>query len=281
MLSLVTFLQSTLGRSLTLGHVGLTVVQDMDLRAAGSTSLDGDDRTHMERAVDAVRAGGMSLRKAAMTYGVSTSALHQQTSGAVAVLARNGPNLILITDELRCVLDAVDARTNAGQCFTSDELALFIRSVIEKSPYEREIPGTFPSSSWVNGFIRRNKQHFGRRKAQNLEACRAMVSTEVNVRSHYASLKSSMETCGKLPPSRIWNLDETGMCGQGFCNKKVVLASKGKRTNTQQSNSRDNVSMPVCVNADGGYLPPFFIVPGRKSLHKSHEWSHHRLAFRC
>ncbi|KAE9291520.1 hypothetical protein PR003_g25013 [Phytophthora rubi] len=54
------------------------------------------------------------------------------------------------------------------------------------------------------------------------------------------------------------------MCGQGSRNAKVVLASKGKRANVQQSDSRDNVSALVCVNAAGDHLPPFFILPGKK-----------------
>jgi len=49
----------------------------------------------------------------------------------------------------------------------------------------------------------------------------------------------------------------------------MVLATKGKRANVQQSDSRDNVSAFVCVNAGGDYLPPFFIMFG-KNINVSH-----------
>ncbi|KAF4149874.1 DDE superfamily endonuclease [Phytophthora infestans] len=34
--------------------------------------------------------------------------------------------------------------------------------------------------------------------------------------------------------------------------------------NVQESNDRTNVSALVCVNADGGFVPPFFILPGKQ-----------------
>ncbi|KAE9003144.1 hypothetical protein PF005_g17005 [Phytophthora fragariae] len=164
----------------------------------------------------------MSIRKAASAFGVSKSALQRLTTGQVA-------------------------------CFTTAELGLFVRRVVEESPYKREIHASFPSYLWLAKFIKSNSKHFSRRKAQNLETCRAIAATEENVRSHYCNIKTAIESCGDFPPSCIWNLDETGMCGQGSRNAKVVLASKGKRANVQQSDSRDNVSALVCVNAAGDH----------------------------
>ncbi|EGZ22018.1 hypothetical protein PHYSODRAFT_488454 [Phytophthora sojae] len=148
---------------------------------------------------------------------------------------------------------------------------MFIRQVVEASPYTREIPATCPSVSWTNDFIRRNKAHFSRRKSQSLDVCRAQASTVENVDYHFNSLKKVIESCEELPPSRIWNLDETGMSGQVSGAKPKVLASKGYRANVQQSDSRENVSALVCGNADGGFVPPFIIFPGfsydRKHTH--------------
>jgi len=223
----------------------------------------------MQRAVEAVESGAMSLRQAAASFSISKSALHRRTSGQVDLNAKRGPNPVLTDGEVHGVLDAVIARTAQGQCFTSEELGLFVRTVVEQSQHAREIPINFPSPSWVCGFIRRHSHLFARRRAQSLDVCRAAASTEENILKHFNNLQSTMKTCGDLSPSRIWNLDETGMCGQGSRNQKVVLAAKGQRANTQQSNSRTNVSALVCVNADGHCLPPFFIFPG-KNVIKAH-----------
>lgn len=244
----------------------IMVNSSSNIRSPG-VSVDTIDQ--MQRAIDAVQSGTMSLRQAAASFSVSKSALHRRTSGQVEINAKRGPNPVLTDGEVQGVLDAVVARTAQGQCFTSEELGLFVRTVLEQSQHARVIPINFPSQSWVCGFIRRYSHLFGRRRAQSLEVCRAAASTAENIAKHFNNLKKAMESCGDLTPSRIWNLDETGMCGQGSRNQKVVLAVKGQRANTQQSNSRTNVSALVCVNADGQCLPPFFIFPG-KNIIRSH-----------
>ncbi|POM64120.1 Transposon Polyprotein Reverse transcriptase [Phytophthora palmivora] len=73
-----------------------------------------------------------------------------------------------------------------------------------------------------------------------------------------------MSSVADIPTSRIWNLDETGMSPQTRSTRKKVLAAKHMRGNVQESNDRTNMSGLVCVNADGGFVPPFFILPGKK-----------------
>ncbi|GMG17081.1 unnamed protein product [Phytophthora fragariaefolia] len=209
----------------------------------------------MERAMAAMKRKEMSLRGAAKAFGVSRSSLHRRVTGQVPLNAKPGPEPIFTDGEVQGVLKAVDARTKRGLCFTRSELSMFIRQVVEESPYTREIPATFPSASWTNNFIHCNKSHFSRRQAQSLEVCRAKASTVENVDIHFNNLKEVFESCEGIPPSRIWNLDETGMCGQASGAKPKVLASKGYRANVQQSDSRVNVSALVCGNADGDIVP--------------------------
>ncbi|OWZ03193.1 TRAF3-interacting protein [Phytophthora megakarya] len=73
-----------------------------------------------------------------------------------------------------------------------------------------------------------------------------------------------MASLADISTSRIWNRDETGMCPQTRNSKKKVLAATNMRANVQESNDRTNVSVLVCVNADGGYVLPFFMLPGKK-----------------
>ncbi|OWY97028.1 DNA binding protein [Phytophthora megakarya] len=74
-----------------------------------------------------------------------------------------------------------------------------------------------------------------------------------------------MASLADIPTSRTWNLDETGMFPQTRNRKKKVLAATNMFANVQESNDRTNVLALVCVNADGGYVPPFFILPGKKT----------------
>ncbi|GMF60900.1 unnamed protein product [Phytophthora fragariaefolia] len=187
-----------------------------------------------ERAVAAVKNQEMLYRDAANSFGVGRSSLHRRVTEKVPLNAKPGPGPILTEGEVKGVLGAVDASAKRDLCFTRAELGMFIRQAVEKSP----------------------------RKAQSFEVCRTEDSTVEHVDYHFNSLKKVMESCEDLPPSRIWNLDETGMSGQVSGAKPKVLASKGYWANVRQSDSRENVSTLVCGNADGGFVPPFIIFPG-------------------
>ncbi|KAF0724532.1 hypothetical protein Ae201684P_012542 [Aphanomyces euteiches] len=76
-----------------------------------------------------------------------------------------------------------------------------------------------------------------------MEAVRAKRSTVDVVSAHYEHL-AKVFADHNFPPECIWNLDETGTA------------------NAQRADSRQNISVLVCVNAGGGYIPPFFILPG-------------------
>jgi hypothetical protein len=159
--------------------------------------------TQFERAVEAIKMRKMSIRKAATSFGVSKSALQQRTSGQVAVNAKCGPLPILTEGEVACVLQSVDARTKRGQCFTTPELGLFVRRVVEESPYRREIPLLVPFVL-VAGQVHQQQQEALRpQKGPSLETCRAIAATEENVRAHYNDLKAVMESCDDLSPSCI------------------------------------------------------------------------------
>lgn len=63
-------------------------------------------------------------------------------------------------------------------------------------------------------------------------------------------------------PSRIWNMDETGITMSQKRNK--VLAKKGAKTvHVKVSMSRELFTVIACGNANGDYLPPHFVIPGK------------------
>ncbi|KAF4141398.1 hypothetical protein GN958_ATG09369 [Phytophthora infestans] len=87
-------------------------------------------------------------------------------------------------------------------------------------------------------------------------------STCENVLRHYKNYERVVGKVGNIESRCVWNLDETGMCGQGTRKKKIGLDPKGKRANVQQSNDRTKVTALVCVDVDDGCLPLFCIMPG-------------------
>jgi hypothetical protein len=196
-----------------------------------------DDQDAVEAAVYAVQNEGISVRSAEKKFGVSRGRITRRVKGEVEMTARNGPAPILTDGEKKGLIKAIEQRTRFAQCFTNAQLACFMRKVVEDSPYRREIPETFPCPSTVDRFISGNKEFFSRRHAQSLEEARAKASTVENVSNHYQNYEKSIQEMeksiriGSLPPSQIWNLDESGICGQVSRNKLKVIATKGMRAN--------------------------------------------------
>ncbi|KAF4036223.1 hypothetical protein GN244_ATG11714 [Phytophthora infestans] len=147
----------------------------------------------------------------------------QNPSPYIELTSRNGPEPILSPGEVSGVVKAVTMRTRHVLCFTKDELGLFIRNVVENSSYSREIPEIFLSKSYIQRFVVKHSVDFSSRRAQSLEVCRAKVSTVENVDRHYNNLKELLSSVADIPTSRIWNLDETGMCPQTRSSTKKVL----------------------------------------------------------
>ncbi|KAF0718874.1 Aste57867_1421 [Aphanomyces stellatus] len=154
--------------------------------------------------------------------------LQRRLLGQVDPLSRNGPAPVLTPGEEMGIVEAVNERTMHAQCFTHDELTNFIRVCIENSQHERIVPDTFPSLTF--------RPSHGRR------------STVDVVDAHFTNLANVLADT-HFDPDCIWNLDESGTCAQGSRNKAKVLASKRMPANAQKADSRQNVSVLVCVDA--------------------------------
>ena len=83
------------------------------------------------------------------------------------------------------------------------------------------------------------------------------------MRAHFASFK---DTVGDLPPSRIFNVDETMI--DFFLDKRGVnvIAGKGaKRVDMKRKGKgMSHISLVLCVSAAGQSIAPTFILEGKK-----------------
>ena len=62
-------------------------------------------------------------------------------------------------------------------------------------------------------------------------------------------------------PEAIWNADETGF--QMEHQPASVCARRGAKVPGRTSNSRESISTLLCVNAQGGFMPPMVVDRGK------------------
>jgi hypothetical protein len=98
--------------------------------------------------------------------------------------------------------------------------------------------------------------------AENLDPKRWNVSVAA-VQSLHDIIHELEERYPELPTANICNLDETNVTPER--RSSMVLAAKGaRRTHTLSDEARFSMTCLPLVLADGSFMPPYFVVNGKK-----------------
>ena len=81
-----------------------------------------------------------------------------------------------------------------------------------------------PGDDWIEGFLERNKAKTTARVAANINRTRAEVSPEI-IREYFVNL---FEVTKDVPPSNIFNYDETNVSDDTGKGKKRFLFQRGE-----------------------------------------------------
>lgn len=126
--------------------------------------------------------------------------------------------------------------------------------------FENNLPGV----EWAYSLLRRHKDEYSQRVASNIKKARAKVSPE-SLNAYFANLAPLV---GGVPPSNIFNYDETNMSDDP--GKKQGIYRRGVKYPEKIMNySKSATSVMVCGSADGVLLPPYVIY---KSIHLYETW---------
>eukprot|EP00873_Tetraselmis_striata_P028288 jgi/Tetstr1/448552/TSEL_035810.t1 len=117
-----------------------------------------------------------------------------------------------------------------------------------------------PSYGWYRRFPHRYRDQIRDRVVENLDPKRWDVKEE-QVKSLYDILAYLYKKYPDLHASNIANLDETNLIPER--RKSKVMAAKGARRTPIINDQRFSMTMLPCVFANGEYMPPHFVVPGK------------------
>ena len=100
-----------------------------------------------------------------------------------------------------------------------------------------------------------------------LTSVRASLLNQTVVGKYFSDLGKIINDLGLGDkPKQIWNIDETSSC---LTHKptKVLTKTGTRNLPSRVGNSRESISVLLCINADGESIPPLCIVRGK--THKS------------
>lgn len=133
--------------------------------------------------------------------------------------------------------------------------------------YGRKFPESWHTNKmagkdWLTSFLKRNSE-LSIRKPEPTSLGRATSFNKTNVKLFYDKLGEILDRY-KFPPSRIWNIDETGV--PTVMKPGKIIAAKGKHNvgSVTSGERGTNVTIIGAASASGNTVPVMFIFPRKK-----------------
>jgi transposase len=238
----------------------------------GSQRKKTKDRNHYKKwnkedlssALCAVKEKRLSYREAAKRFHIPKSTLFNYINGISTPDKRPGPPPPLLDkDEEEKIVDWIKDLAAHDMAPTRCDVERKISKYFE----EETGKSYWVTSGWWQRFFHRHPELASRRsEALSLERSRAFSIPKII--KHFKDLIPFVtdDSPLKIPPSQIFNCDETGIeqhekSNRGF---KVIIKKGMRHARSRTANcSRDHISILSCISADGRYLPPFYILQGK------------------
>ena len=221
------------------------------------------DKESLKKAQDEVLAGRMTANFASKHFSVPKttllSRLKNSSSRNVRAIKVGRPTALSNDDEKYIVL-AIQYCSDLGWPIGKEQVLDMVEQYVRNQKLHTPFKNNRPGEDWYLSFRKRYKAEISLRKPETVTSARAKGLSQETVNKFFDLLEAKLESAGvKNQPSRIYNLDETGLntdpklhkllCRRGVKDAQAILPTEGKAMYT----------VLFCGNAAGEYLPPYVI----------------------
>ena len=218
----------------------------------------------LSAAMEAIK-NGCSLKKAERDFGVPRKTLRRHRDSKVTnpgKVSLGGAMTALQEDFERQLVSHVQSMEKAFFGFTTVDIRKLAYQLAEKLDMKHKFnkSSKMAGVDWMRGFLLRHPQ-LSIRSPQATNISRAIGFNRPKVNQFFQLYRDLLKDKNICNPSKIWNMDETGITTvQKPCK---ILATRGKRQVSKMTSAeRGQLVTIVCaMNASGSYLPPTFIFP--------------------
>ena len=210
--------------------------------------------SQLATAVAAVDAGS-KIAAAARDAGIPQSSLRDHLYGRT-LKRKKGRQGVLNEEEESALVKWMLEMEDHVHPISIFELRRKVAEITQErwTPFKDGIPGR----GWLRWFRNRHPE-LTLRSPQGLEEGRARGVNPSSVTSFYDNLQKAYEQ-HEYSPSHIWNADESGAQVGRNGGGTLVFAQRGsKSVHTIIPNSKEHLTVLLCVNAIGDHVPNFYI----------------------
>ncbi|XP_050516371.1 uncharacterized protein LOC126891232 [Diabrotica virgifera virgifera] len=232
-------------------------------RLLGSRSYADYPPANLERAIERVVEGTLSIREASRQYKIPFGTLYNRYKGKH--IGTPGRPTIFTKGEEVAILKAAAKCADWGFPLSIQDLRMMAKWYLDQQGKNVAIfQNNLPGIDWAYSLLNRHKDSFGQRLATNIKHARAAVS-RVTLEEFYNNLEPVIKD---LPSSNIFNYDESNLSDDP--GKKRCIYKRGiKYPEKVMNHSKSCTTIMVCAAADGTLLPPYVIY---KSIHLYDTW---------
>ena len=231
------------------------------MKCSASCSNPGWSHNDLDKALSLVREENVSIRTAALTYGIPKSTLHDHYTGKVKGNKRGPSTVLSDAEELKLAEWAMDM-ANIGYGRTREQVSEMVKRLLDEDGRPNPFVDNYPGRDWWYGFLRRHPQ-ISLRSPEQLQLSRAFACSQERLCAWYGDYEEFLKMNDISNPDQIWNADETGF---SLCPKSGrVLAMRGSKDVYQVTeNSKEQVTTLCAVNAAGTVVPPMHVFAGKR-----------------
>ena len=217
----------------------------------------------MEEALKSV-ASGMSIRKAALKYDIPFSTIKDRVKAGKCYAPSMGKKCVFTPEQEAEIERHILLLAKLFFGISPIELRRLAFEFAERNGLKHNFSQTnrLAGKDWYYGFVKRHPT-ISLRKPEATSVNRVRAFNKEEVQRFYANV-SSVLTNHKIPPTRIYNVDETGVTT--VHTPSHILAPKGmKQVGAITSWERGkNVTVCCAFSAAGHYISPMFIFPRKR-----------------
>lgn len=216
---------------------------------------------NLNRAVEDIRNGNLSTKRASRLYGIPRSTLISRTKGwknrPCASQSKPGRRLdlpLIIESELAANIKTL---SRWGFGMSRKEILNLVGTYVTENHIETRFKNNIPGKDWFTAFCKRH--NLSCKKPIKRQSIRTEQTKPEVIYGFFDLYEKTVDDLGlRDKPSQIFNLDETSLCHDPSNTKVVAEKNKAVFRHTQGT-GRTNTSILFVVSANGDKLPPFIL----------------------
>lgn len=228
----------------------------VEVRARRGPYKTGYTEEEKKRAIEEVKEGRMSERRAAREYGIPRSTLKDMIGERVTHDTAGRPP-VLSKEEEELIVERLIIHGEWGFPLSSTDLRHVIKDYLDSQGRTSRFVNNMPGPDFVTSFMQRHPI-LSKRKANLIKRGRAAVTHEI-VQDFFKRFAVSAQG---VPPENMHNYDETYLQDNPGC--ITAIYKKGtKHAEHVRNHSKTSISVMICGSATGKLLHPYVVYKGQ------------------